>query len=419
MEGGNESKSEAELWEYLKMLNDEETNNIFNGTNTSPSNSGATGPPAHQVSMERNTAVAGFSNVNKSMFEQGTMNQAMKLETTGNSPREGSAPRSRQARDQDTRRKQIAHASKRYRQKKNTEYQHLKEAVQTLTERVKQLEVEKEEKDKLLKKYDEVQKEQVMVAAHSTPTPKLRSLEEAERLHQHYYERVKDLIIMLKDLVGEHETKVSSMSEGDRKRYAEALINQTPSPALVDAVENVQNLCMQWHQLLDEDSFHYKMLACSSLKKKLEDLGAFSEITGEEMYDRLCLQEHQIAIILKARNKLQEEWAAVYLRRSQLNVAVTSHLIGNSTGLREDHKTGQKCEDAAKAAILLDQLKNNFREEVWFQRDFGFEIFKSLSPVQKAILFIHALPNHPALLDLANIVVQRHGDGKSSALTPL
>ena len=98
-----------------------------------------------------------------------------------------------------------------------------------------------------------------MVAAHSTPTPKLRSLEEAERLHQHYYERVKDLIIMLKDLVGEHETKISNMSAGDRKRYAEALITQTPSPALVDAVENVQNLCMQWHQLLDEDSFHYKV----------------------------------------------------------------------------------------------------------------------------------------------------------------
>ena len=64
----------------------------------------------------------------------------------------------------------------------------------------------------------------------------------------------------------------------------------------------------------------------------------------------------------------------------------------------------------------LPVFQGNFRSEVWVQRNFTGEILKILAPVQKAILYIHALPEHHALLDFANVVAQRHLDVNTSVV---
>ena len=149
IEGGNDSKSEAELWEYLKLLNEEDA--AFKTTSTMSGAGMRTSIPAQTPHMDtipmdgvaKVSAPQSYSDNSKSLLDQQVPVEDSRLKQQKGREASASSNRVRSVRDQDARRKQIAHASKRYRQKKNSEYQHLKDAVQPLTERVKQLEVEK------------------------------------------------------------------------------------------------------------------------------------------------------------------------------------------------------------------------------------------------------------------------------------
>lgn len=120
IEGGNDSKSEAELWDYLKLLNEEDaafmtTSTMMNGTairSSAPTQSPhmETIPVDGMVKLAATTQA--YSDNSKSILDQQVPAEDLRLKQQKGREASASSNRVRHVRDQDARRKQIAHASK-------------------------------------------------------------------------------------------------------------------------------------------------------------------------------------------------------------------------------------------------------------------------------------------------------------------